>query len=340
MRDRHTFCWRNGFWCNRLGRLLRTLLCTVSGVMYLTAVHAAEWPTQPLRLVVPFGPGSTPDHTARIVGEAVSGILGQAVVVDNRPGASGSIGTQAIATAKPDGYTFGVSITGPMVNNTVLFDSLPYDPFKDLSPLTLAVHQPNVLVVPAASGITGIDALLDVLRWHPDQYNFPSTGAGTVSHLSVELLLQRVGSKAVHAPYASSTAALSSVIAGDTQFAALPPAAVMPMVKDGRLKALAVTSSKRSVLLPDIPTLAEVGVPGIEGSAWIGFVISSQVPADVQKTLADALIRALHTPSVQQRLRAQYMEPVGSTPAEFRAYMDADLQRWKPLIEQLGIKGR
>ena len=318
----------------------RRLLSAVLIVMPLAAAQAADWPAQPLKLVVPFGPGSSPDQVARIVGDKAGNILGQTVVVENKPGASGNIGTYAIANAKPDGYTFGVSITGPLVNNTVLFDKLPYDPFKDLSALTLAVHQPNVLVVPAKSGITSIAQLLDALKQHPDQYNFPSPGAGTVSHLSVELMLQRIGAKAVHVPYPSSPAALSSVIAGDTQFAALPPIAVMPMVKDGRLKALAVTSSKRSALLPDIPTLAEVGVKGIEGSAWIGFVVSSKVPADVQKKLSDALIQAIHDPAVQQRLQAQYMDPVGNTPAEFRAYMDDELRRWKPLIGQLGIKAQ
>ncbi|MBV7484429.1 tripartite tricarboxylate transporter substrate binding protein [Bordetella sp. BOR01] len=316
------------------------LLCAVLILMPLAAAQAADWPAQPLKLVVPFGPGSSPDQVARIVGERAGTILGQPVVVENKPGASGNIGTHAIANAKPDGYTFGVSITGPLVNNTVLFDKLPYDPFKDLAALTLGVHQPNVLVVPSKSGISSIGELLDALKQHPDQYNFPSPGAGTVSHLSVELMLQRIGAKAVHVPYPSSPAALSSVIAGDTQFAALPPIAVMPMVKDGRLKALAVTSSKRSALLPDIPTLAEVGVPGIEGSAWIGFVVSSQVPADIRKKLSDALIQAIHDPAVQQRLQAQYMDPVGDTPAEFRAYMDDELQRWKPLIKQLGIQAQ
>ncbi|MBO1112029.1 tripartite tricarboxylate transporter substrate binding protein [Bordetella petrii] len=318
----------------------RRLLSTVLILMPLATAHAAGWPAQPLKLVVPFGPGSSPDQVARIVGDKAGSILGQTVVVENKPGASGNIGTFAIANAKPDGYTFGVSITGPLVNNTVLFDKLPYDPFKDLAALTLAVHQPNVLVVPAKSGITSIAQLLDALKQHPDQYNFPSPGAGTVSHLSVELMLQRIGAKAVHVPYPSSPAALSSVIAGDTQFAALPPIAVMPMVKDGRLKALAVTSSKRSALLPDIPTLGEVGVKGIEGSAWIGFVVSSKVPADIRKKLADALIQAIHDPAVQQRLRAQYMDPVGDTPAEFRAYMDDELRRWKPLIKQLGIQAQ
>src|SRR5690606_23022443 len=143
-----------------------------------------------------------------------------------------------------------------------------------------------------------IDDLIKALKENPDKYNFPSPGAGTVSHLAVELLLKQLGSSAVHVPYPSSPAALTSVISGDTQFAALPPIAVMPMVRDGRLRALAVTSSERSPLLPEIPTLAEVGVPGIEGSAWIGFVISSKVPADIQAKLADALIQALKDPGV------------------------------------------
>jgi len=324
-------------WHHRLSRIALTACLSLVPAM---ASHAADWPTQPLRLIVPFGPGSSPDQMARVVGEEVSRILGQPVVVDNRPGASGGIGTQAIANATPDGHTFGVSITGPMVNNTVLFDNLPYDPFKDLSALTLGVHQYNVLVVSAESGISNINDLLTALRQNSDRYNFPSTAAGTVSHLSVELLLARIGAKAVHVPYTSSPAALSSVIAGDTQFAALPPIAVMPMVKEGRIKALALVSNQRSTLLPDLPTLAEVGLPGIEGSGWIGFVISSKVPADIQTRLADALIQALHTPTVRERLQRQYMEPVGNTPAQFRAYMDDELGRWKPLIEQLGLKAK
>ncbi|NYE23100.1 tripartite-type tricarboxylate transporter receptor subunit TctC [Pigmentiphaga litoralis] len=304
----------------------------------LPVLAADAFPSQPLKLVVPFGPGSSPDQVARIVGEKAGALLGQTIVVENKPGASGNIGTNAIATAKPDGYTFGVSITGPLVNNTLLFDKLPYDPVKDLSPLTLAVHQPNVLVVRSDSGIANIAQLLEMLKKQPGKSNFPSTGAGTVSHLSVELMLQQIGSSATHVPYPSSPAALTSLVAGDTQFGALPPVAVMPMVKEGRLKALAVTSSRRSALLPDIPTLAEVGVPGIEGSAWIGFVVGSKVPAAIQKTLSDALIAALQDPTVRSRLQAVYMDPVGESPAAFRSYMDDELKRWGPLIKKLNLK--
>ncbi|MFA7680785.1 MAG: tripartite tricarboxylate transporter substrate binding protein, partial [Pigmentiphaga sp.] len=214
---------------------ISALVLSLGALHGLAAAADANWPSKPIRVIVPFGPGSSPDVVARIVTDQASKSLGQTIVVENRPGASGNIGTQAIARAAPDGYTFGVSITGPMVNNTVLMKDLPYDPFTELAPLTLAVHQPNVIVVPKQSGITKVEELLKLLKDKPDQLNFPSPGAGTVSHLSVELMLQRVGSTAVHAPYPSSPAAMTSLISGDTQFAALPPIAVMPLVNDGRL---------------------------------------------------------------------------------------------------------
>lgn len=317
---------------------ISALVLSLGALPGLAAAADANWPSKPLRVIVPFGPGSSPDVVARIVTDQASKSLGQTIVVENRPGASGNIGTQAIARAAPDGYTFGVSITGPMVNNTVLMKDLPYDPFTELAPLTLAVHQPNVIVVPKQSGITKVEELLKLLKDKPDQLNFPSPGAGTVSHLSVELMLQRVGSTAVHAPYPSSPAAMTSLISGDTQFAALPPIAVMPLVNDGRLTALAVTSSQRSATLPSIPTLAEAGVEGIEGSAWIGFVIGSKVPAEIQKKISDSLREALQDPGVAQKLKTQFMDPVGNSPEAFKAYMDDELKRWKPIITKLGIQ--
>ena len=298
---------------------------------------ADKWPSKPLTLVVPFGPGSSPDMMSRVIADQASQALGQPIVVQNRPGASGNLGTSVIAKAAPDGYTFGVSITGPMVNNTVLYDNLPYDPKKDLSPLTLGVHQPNILVVPGNSPIKSVSDLSKAMQDPSAANNFPSTGAGTVSHLSVELLLERVGGKAVHVPYASSPAAVTSLLSGDTNFAALPPIAVMAMIKDGRLRPLAVVSSKRVSFLPDVPTLAEQGIAGIEGSGWIGFVAPSGVPDDVKQRLTDALVTAIQHPDVQARLKAQFMEPVGNQPAEFAQYMDEELQRWKPLIKRLNL---
>ncbi|MVW77472.1 Bug family tripartite tricarboxylate transporter substrate binding protein [Bordetella sp. 02P26C-1] len=296
-----------------------------------------DWPTKPLTLIVPFGPGSSPDTMARAIAEEASTKLGQPIVVQNKPGASGNLGTAQIAKAKPDGYTFGVSITGPLVNNTVLYSDLPYDPKKDIDPLTLGVHQHNILVVPANSPIKSFDDLLKAMKSQDKPYNFPSTGAGTVSHLAVELLLERTGGKAVHVPYASSPAAVTSLIAGDTDFAALPPIAVMPMIKDGRLRALAAVSKDRLSFLPDTPTIEELGVPGIEGSGWIGFVAPAGIPADVQQKLSSALAGAINAPAVKERLATLFMEPAANSPQEFRQYMDEELNRWEPLIKRLNL---
>lgn len=306
-----------------------------------TAVSAAsaasEWPTKPLTLIVPFGPGSSPDTMARVIAEQASVTLGQPIVVQNKPGASGNLGTATIAKAKPDGYTFGVSITGPMVNNTVLYSDLPYDPKKDIDALTLGVHQHNILVVPADSPIKSFEDLLKAMKSQDKPYNFPSTGAGTVSHLSVELLLERTGGKAVHVPYASSPAAVTSLLSGDTDFAALPPVAVMPMIKDGRLRPLAAVSKSRLSFLPDTPTIEELGLPGIEGSGWIGFVAPAGVPAEIQQKLVGALTGALNSETVQQRLATQYMEPAPDSPEAFRQYMTDEFSRWEPLIKRLNL---
>ena len=320
-------------------RLARAgLAAAIAIASIIPSVHAAEaWPTKPLTLIVPFGPGSSPDSMARAVADHASQTLGQTIVVQNRSGASGNLGTNVIAKAPADGYTFGVSITGPMVNNTLLYSDLPYDPKKDLVPLTLGVHQHNVLVVPADSELKTFDDLIKLLKSGDDTLNFPSTGAGTVSHLSVELLLERTGGKAQHVPYPSSPQAVTSLVAGDTSFAALPPVAVVPLIKDGRLRPLAAVSAERLSFLPDTPTIAELGYPGIEGSGWIGFVAPAGIPADIQKKLSDALTEALKSDEVGKRLAAMFMEPAPTTPEAFGQYMDEELQRWEPVIKRLNL---
>ena len=317
--------------------VLRGLATCLSLGLLAAASAQAAWPDKPLTLIVPFGPGSSPDTMARVVAEDAGKTLQQSIVVQNRPGASGNLGTDQIAKAKPDGYTFGVSITGPMVNNTVIYKNLPYNPVTDLTPITLGVHQYNVLVVPATSSIKTLADLVVEMKKPDAKLNFPSTGAGTVSHLAVELLLDRAGGKALHVPYKSSPDAVTSLLSGDTQFAALPPVAVMPMIQDGRLRPIAAVSAKRLAFLPNLPTVAEQGFPGVEGSGWIGFVAPAGIPDDVRTKLNAAITKALASPDVLQRLKTMNMEAAPTTPEAFGKYMGEELQRWSPLIKRLNL---
>ncbi len=314
-------------------------LLPVAGSLPLPAraETAEEWPTRTVKIVVPFGPGSTPDLLARLVADHLGKKLNQSFVVENRAGAGGNIGTHAVVRAAPDGYTIGLSITGPLVNNTLLYKKLPYDPFRDLAPVTLAAVQPSVLAVSPSLGVNSAQELLSLLKRNPGKYNYASLGAGTVAHLAMELIKARSGTYIVHIPYPSSPSAVSSIVAGDTQMGTLPPAAVMPLAQAGRLRALAVTTPERSPLMPDLPTFREVGIPGVEATAWLGFVVPSAVPAPLVARLNRELVGALREPAVSDKLRASYMTPAPGTQKEFADFMQSELGRWKPIIERAGV---
>ena len=320
------------------------LLCTAFTLTSFIAFSSAQaqnvddWPTKEIRLIVPFGPGSTPDQIARVVAAEASKTLNQSIVIENRAGAGGNIGTAAIARAKPDGYTFGISINGPLVYNQFLYKNLNFDPNKDLYPLTLAVTQPNVIAVSMESGIETLADLAGEIKKNPDAMNFSIPGTGSGSHLTQELFLQSIGGEAMAIPYNSSPQALNSLVAGDTQFTALAPIALVPLANDGRLKLLAQTGAERIEALPDVPTMRETGVSDVVGAAWSGFVISNKVPQPIKDQLQTALLDALNHPQVIESLRAQYMEPIPSTPEEFKAFMQMEIDQWKPLIMSLELE--
>lgn len=297
----------------------------------------ADWPSHPVKMIVPFAPGSTPDILARTVGEKLSTTLRQPFVVENRPGAGGNVGTQAAARAPADGYTIGISITGPLVNNVVLYPKLPYDPFKEFAPVTLAAIQPNVLVVSPSLGVDDARQFFDLLKRNPGKYNYASVGAGTVAHLSMELIKNKTGTYIVHIPYASSPAAVTSMLTGDTQMASLAPAAVLPQVRAGKLKALAVSTAERFPTLPDLPTFREIGIPEVVATAWIGVVVPAATPTPLVSRINEAFVAALKDPDVVQRLRGQGMETVGNSPAQFGAFMREELARWAPIIRRSGV---
>ena len=302
-----------------------------------TAAHAQDYPARPIKLIVPFGAGSTPDVFARIVGDQASKTLGQTIVVENRAGAGGNLGTNVVAKAAPDGYTIGVSITGPLVNNTLIYNNLPYDPFKDLAPITFGVHQGNVLAVSNSLHVENMKQLMDVLRKNPGKYNYASVGVGTLSQLSMEAIKALTNSFVVQVPYASSPAAVMSVIQGDTQMVSLAPLAVMPQVEAGKMKVIAVSTAKRLPQLPNVPTFRESGVP-LDGSAWIGVIAPAGTPAPVIEKLNAAFVGAMRDPAIVAKLRTQYMEPEPGTPAQFAAFMKGELAKWGPIIKRAGIK--
>ena len=302
----------------------------------LGAAQAQDYPVRPVRIIVPFGAGSTPDIFVRTVSEKVAASLTQALVIENRVGAGGNVGTDVVAKAAPDGYTIGVSITGALVNNTVLYKKMPYDPFTDLAPITFGVHQPNVIAVSPALGVNSMQELFALLKKSPGKSNYASIGAGSLSHLSMELIKDKTGTFVVHIPYASSPAAVTSVIAGDTHIASLAPLAVMPQVQGGRLKALAISTPQRSPLLPNIPTFKEAGILDVEASAWMGVIAPAKTPPAIIERLNRAFVAAMRDPVTVEKLKSQYMDPAPSTPAEFAAFMQEELKRWTPVIRRSG----
>lgn len=325
-------------------RALHQLAGVVAGAAALmcgalpTDAYAQAWPTKPIRIVVPYGPGSSPDVIARIVAERLSPRLGQPVLIENRVGAGGNTGTGQVAKAPGDGYTYVISTNGPLVYNTVLYTKLSYDPFTELRPVVLAGGQANVCAVRSDSGITSLKGLVDAMKANPGKFNFSSTGVGSLSQLGVELLKVKTGTFAVHIPYASSPLAIQAILQGDVQFACVPAVAVMPQVKAGKMRALAVSTGKRSELTPEIPTMKEAGLPEINNLAWMAIMAPASTPTPIVQRFNQEINAVLAMPEVKQRLHAQFMEPIGGTPDDLAKFMQAELREMKPVIERTGIK--
>ena len=302
------------------------------------AVAAQDWPTKTVRVVVPFGPGSTPDIVARLVAEGLQQKYpGSAFLVENKPGASGNLGTDTVAKAAPDGSTLGVSIGGPLAINTLLFSRLPYDPRKDIAPVTQLVSQPSVLAVNPELGINSVAQLIALLKANSGKYNFASIGNGSLSHLAMEAIALTAGAQLVHVPYASSPQAVTAVIRNDAQMACLPAISVTPQAAAGTVKILAVSTARRSPYLPDVPTLREVGVD-VEADAWNALIAPGNTPKAIIDTIGKDVAEIIRRPEVREKLAAQLMEPIGSSPEEMRARMDGEIARWAPVIQAANVK--
>jgi tripartite-type tricarboxylate transporter receptor subunit TctC len=299
---------------------------------------AQDWPVRTVRIIVPFGAGSTPDLVARMIADQLQQKLGATFVVENKPGASGNIGTDAVAKAEADGHTLGVSIAGPLAINTLLFSKLPYDPFRDIKPITVLATQPSVLTVPGNLGVGSVADLVERLKREPGKYNYGSIGSGSVSQLAMEAIALKSGASLVHIPYASSPQAVTALIRGDVHMACLPAISVVPQVQSGNLKMLAVTTPERFALLPDIGTLREAGIAGVESSAWMGLIAPAALADALVAKINREVVEALNAPAVRDKLRTQLMLPVGNSPAEFTADLKAELDRWAPVIKAANIR--
>ena len=316
----------------------RCFALALSGLLFAWVPAAAQdWPTKTVRIIVPFGPGSTPDMVGRLIADHMQQKLGQPFVIENRPGASANTGTEMVAKADPDGYTIGISLGGPLAINTLLFAHLPYDPKKDISYITMLVTQPSALAVNASLNVNSVAELVELIRKNPGKYNFGSIGVGSLSHLAMEAVALKSGTKLVHVPYASSPQAVTALMRNEVQMVCLPAISITPQLGSGAIKMLAISTAQRSVLLPGVPTLKESGID-VQADAWNGLIGPAGMPEAMIERINHLVREAITSPTVRQKLSAQLMEPIPDTPADFRARVDAEIARWKPVIDAANIK--
>lgn len=301
------------------------------------SAQQTNYPVRAIRLVVPSSPGGGTDITARLVAPKLSEFLGQQVVIENRSGAGTMIGGEVVARAAPDGYTLLMGIS-TLAINPAMYKKVPYDALRDFAPISQVVSLPNILVAHPSLPVKSVKDLVAFAKARPAQINFASAGMGTSPHLSMELLLTMTGLKMIHVPYKGSGQGVVDVLAGHVSLMTPSILTGLPYVKDGRLRALGVTSAKRAAGAPDIPTIAEAGVPGYEATQWFGMLAPAGTPADIVSRLHKEVVRVLAIPDMRERFAADGAEPVGSTPEEFLAYIRSETAKWAGVIKQAGIK--
>lgn len=302
----------------------------------LGAASAQAYPDKPIRMVVPFPAGGTTDILARAVAQKLSESLGQQMIVDNKPGAGGNIGAQEVARAAPDGYTLVMGTVGTHAINPSLYKKMPYDHVKDFAPVSLVASVPNLLVVHPSVPVNSVKELIAYVKANPGKLNFASSGNGTSIHLSGELFKTMTGVQMTHVPYKGSAPAVTDLLGGQVQlmFDNMPSA--LPHAKGGKLKPLAVTAAKRFPGTPDIPTIAEAGVPGYEASSWFGVLAPAGTPKEIVNKLSTEIAKALKTPEMTKRLEEQGAQAVGSTPEEFAAHIKAETAKWAKVVKESG----
>jgi tripartite-type tricarboxylate transporter receptor subunit TctC len=312
--------------------IFKASLLSLFALALAPASHAA-WPDRPIKLIVPAAPGGTTDITARLLSEKIGAELGTTVVVENRAGAAGIIGTQALVQAPPDGYTIGFGNIGPNGINYSLYKKLPYKP-TDFSPITLVISVPNVLVVNSKSPYNNVKELVDTIKNDPKgNYSFASSGTGQSPHMSAEMFAQRTGTNLTHVPFKGMGPAVAALLGGQVTFAIDNLPSSIGFIRSGQFRALAVTGAERSPQLPDVPTMAEAGIKDMVVTAWFGFVAPAGTPPAIVDKIQQATKKVLSTPDIQKRFAEMGGVPGGGTPAEFGAFMDKERESWRKIVE-------
>lgn len=316
----------------------KSLFTAVLGaVMSVTALAQSGFPAKPVTIVVPFPPGGSTDMIARVLAQGLLEKLGQNFVVDNRPGATGTIGAGQVKRAPADGYTLLVSSLGSFVIAPHLVKAVPYDAVNDFDYLTIPVQAPNVLVAGSAQSARTVADVLALLKKSPGKIPFASSGAGSSDHLSAEMFWQQSGTDGLHVPYKGGAPAVNDLLGGQVDFSFQNVNAVLQHIRSGKLRAIAVTGDKRSPVLPDVPTLAEAGVKGAEVYSWQGFAAPKGLPPAVRRQLSDAAVSVMNEPAVRKRMEDQGLEVVANSPDAFAAFQAREFARWKQLIESRKI---
>lgn len=299
---------------------------------------AQAWPARTIKLVVPFPPGTSPDLIARVIAEPLAASLGQPVVVENRPGAGGNIGTGQVAKAPADGYTLLFTIQGPLVTAPLLSKSLPYDPVKELAPVTLAATSPNVLVVAPSLGVETLSDFVRVAKARRGNLNYGSVGNGSASHLAMELFKARAGIDLVHVPYQGFPQVVNAILAGQVQAGFMVPGIAMGQVRAGKLTALGVTTLGRSAALPEMPTFAELGYAGFEAVSWQAVLAPAGTPKPVIDRLSTELVRIIKSDEVRGKMLTQYFSAAGTAPEALANLMKNERENWGRVIQAAGVQ--
>lgn len=310
----------------------------LAAVLAVSSASAQDYPTKPVRLIVPFGAGGGSDYVGRLVAQKLTEQMGQTMVVENRPGAASLVGTELAAKSPADGYTLLLADSGFTIN-PAFYKNTKYDPLKDFEPITVVAQTPYVLVVnPALTYAASLKDFLAAAKAQPGAINIGSAGNGSGTHMSGELFKLRAQLNLTHVPYKSAGASVADVVGGQIQASMSSPPAALPLAKAGKVKILAAAAPKRSALLPDVPTFEEAGVQGVHVSNWYAVMSVGGTPKPIIKRLHDELMKAIAAPDMRERLAAGALEPSPTTPEEFRSLISAELQRWAQVIKEAGIR--